>query len=67
MAMSDTKRIPNLNAPGALAVCDGQQRIGTIVKDAGEFFAFDAGGKCLGTFDTAIEAARKIPARGNAR
>ena len=56
-----TKRIPNINTTGALGVYDGQERVGTIIKQDGEFFAFDADGKCLGTFDTQIEATRKIP------
>ena len=56
-----TKQPPSINAPGALGVFDGQTRAGTIIKQDGEFFAFDADGKCLGTFDTQIEATRKIP------
>jgi hypothetical protein len=56
-----TKRPPNINAPGALGIYDGQCRAGTIIKQDGEFFAFDADGRCLGTFDTQIEATRKIP------
>jgi hypothetical protein len=63
------KRVPNINALGALGVFDGRERAGTIVKQNGEFFAFDADGKCVGTFDTQIEATRKIPparARGTA-
>jgi hypothetical protein len=56
-----TKQIPNINAPGALGIYDGQDRAGTIIRQDGEFFAFDAAGKCLGTFDTQIEATRKIP------
>ena len=56
-----TKRPPSINAPGALGVFDGQTRAGTIVKQGGEFFAFDGDGKCLGTFDTQIEATHKIP------
>jgi hypothetical protein len=56
---------PSLNSPNTLAVHDGQTRIGSIVKQDGEFFAFDAAGRCLGAFDTQIEAARKIPARTN--
>ena len=56
-----TKRPPSINAPGALGVFDGQTRAGTIVKQGGEFFAFNADGKCVGTFDTQIEATRKIP------
>jgi hypothetical protein len=55
------KRPPNINTPGALGVYDGQHRAGTVVKQNGEFFAFDADGHCLGTFDTMIEATRKIP------
>ena len=56
-----TKRPPNINAPGALGIYDGQERAGTVVRQDGEFFAFDAGGKCVGVFDTMIEATRKIP------
>jgi hypothetical protein len=56
-----TKHIPNINAPSALGIYDGQDRAGTIIKQDGEFFAFDAEGKCIGTFDTQIEATRKIP------
>ena len=55
------KRPPSINAPGALGVFDGQTRAGTIVKQGGEFFAFNSDGKCIGTFDTQIEATRKIP------
>jgi hypothetical protein len=57
------KQIPNPRAPEALAVCDGQERVGSVIKQAGEFFAFDINDRCLGTFDTLIEAARKIGAR----
>ena len=56
-----TKRIPNINTTGALGVYDGQERVGTIIKQDGEFFAFDADGKCLGTFDPQIEATHKSP------
>ena len=56
-----TKQIPNINAAGALGVYDGRARVGSVIKQDGEFFAFDAEGKCLGTFDTMIEATRKIP------
>jgi hypothetical protein len=56
-----TKRPPSISAAGALGVFDGQTRVGTIVKEGGEFFAFDSDGKCIGTFDTQIEATRKIP------
>jgi hypothetical protein len=51
-----TKRIPNVSAAGALGIYDGQQRAGTVIRQNGEFFAFDAEGKCIGTFDTMIEA-----------
>jgi hypothetical protein len=37
-----TKRPPNINAPGALGIYDGQERAGTVIKRDGEFFAFDA-------------------------
>ena len=56
-----TKQIPSINAPGALGIYDGQDRAGTVIRQDGEFFAFDAAGKCIGTFDTQIEATRKIP------
>jgi hypothetical protein len=56
-----TKRIPNINAPGALGIYDGQDRAGTVIRQDGEFFAFDADGQCIGCFDTMIEATRKIP------
>jgi hypothetical protein len=57
-----TKQIPSINAPGALGIYDGQDRAGTVVRQGGEFFAFDADGNCIGVFDTMIEASRKIPA-----
>jgi hypothetical protein len=56
-----TKRPPNINAPGALGIYDGQDRAGTVVRQGGEFFAFDAEGNCVGVFETMIEASRKIP------
>jgi hypothetical protein len=56
-----TKRVPSISAANALGVFDGQARVGTVVKQGGEFFAFDSAGKCIGTFDTQIEATRKIP------
>lgn len=52
---------PNPNAPNALSIYDGQERAGCVVKEGAEYFAFDAAGKCLGSFDSAIEAAKKIP------
>jgi hypothetical protein len=54
-------RPPNINAPSALGVYDGQRRVGAVIRQDGEFFAFDADGNCLGVFDTMIEATRKIP------
>jgi len=54
-------RPPNINAPGALGIYDGQERAGTVVRHGQEFFAFDTNGVCLGVFDTMIEASRKIP------
>ena len=59
--MSTLKRPPSINAPGALGIYDGQERAGTVIRQDGEFFAFDADGQCIGCFDTMIEATRKIP------
>jgi hypothetical protein len=56
-----TKQIPSINTPGALGIYDGQERAGTVVRQDREFFAFDADGQCVGTFDTQIEATHKIP------
>jgi hypothetical protein len=56
-----TKRPPSISAAGALGIYDGQDRAGTVVRQDGEFFAFDADGNCIGVFDTMIEASRKIP------
>jgi len=56
-----TKRPPSINSPGALGVYDGQSRVGTVIRQDEEFFAFDADGVCVGCFDTMIEATRKIP------
>jgi hypothetical protein len=56
-----TKQPPPISSPGALGIYDGQDRAGTVIKQDGEFFAFDAEGKCIGTFDTMLEATRKIP------
>jgi len=52
---------PNPNVPNALSIYDGQERAGCVVKDGNEYFAFDASGRCLGSFDSTIEAAKKIP------
>jgi hypothetical protein len=47
-------------------VYDGQARAGTVIRQGEEFFAFDANGKCIGLFDSMIEASRKIPRRQDA-
>lgn len=61
--MTDRKRkLPDPQATGALAVTDGQIQIGAVVRQRNEFFAFDINGKCIGVFDSMIEAARRIPA-----
>jgi hypothetical protein len=54
------KQPPRLNAAGARGIFDGQTRVGTIVPQGDEFFAFDASGKCIGSFDSVLEASRKI-------
>jgi hypothetical protein len=56
------RRIPDPNSDGALHVTDGQTLAGTVVRQGDEWFAFDAAGQCIGVFDSAIQAARKIPA-----
>jgi hypothetical protein len=60
------RRIPDPNSDGALHVTDGQTLAGTVVRQADEWFAFGPDGTCLGVFDSAIEAARHIPAAGRA-
>jgi hypothetical protein len=55
------KRIPSINATGALGVYDGQERAGTVVRQGGEYFAFGPDGVCIGCFDTMLEASREIP------
>jgi hypothetical protein len=58
------RKLPDHTSPGALAVSDGGKRVGSIVRQGPqqvpEYLAFDADGKCLGTFDSTIEAAQKI-------
>ena len=61
---SRKRELPNPFAPYALTVTDGQERVGSIVRQDDEFFGFDAEGKCLGVFNTTIEAVRRIPAAG---
>jgi hypothetical protein len=56
-----TKRPPPISSPGALGIYDGQERAGTVIRQDEEFFAFDADGKCIGSFDSMLEATRKIP------
>jgi hypothetical protein len=65
-ALQKPKRPPPINTPGALGIYDGQARAGTVIRQGDEFFAFDAAGKCIGAFDTMIEASRKIPRRQEA-
>ena len=55
------RRVPSINAPGALGIYDGQERAGTVIRQGEEFFAFNANGECIGIFDSMIEATRKIP------
>lgn len=61
--MTARKRLPDPHAPNALAVNDGRDCVGHVVRQGSEFFAFDIEDKCVGVFDTAIEAARKIGSR----
>ena len=51
------KQIPSINAPGALGIYGA----GAVIRQGEEFFAFDADGKCIGVFDSMIEASREIP------
>jgi hypothetical protein len=63
--MTDRRRkLPDPNAAHALAVCAGQEKIGSVVRVDDQWFAFDAAGKFLGISDTAIEAAKRIPTAG---
>ena len=55
------RRVPSINAPGALGIYDGQERAGTVIRQGEEFFAFNAKGECIGVFDSMLEASRKIP------
>ena len=61
--MTVAKRPPPISSSSALGIYDGQDRAGTVIRQDGEFFAFDADGECLGTFDTMLDATRKIPRR----
>jgi len=60
--VSARKPLPDPNADNALAVCDGQSRIGSVVKQNDEYFAFDERGKFIAIADSMVEAARKISA-----
>jgi hypothetical protein len=57
------KRLPDPHGDHALTVTDGQTRVGAVCRQGQEFFAFNINDKCLGCFDSAIEAARAIGAR----
>lgn len=65
--MSKRRRLPSINAPGALCIYDGQVRAGTVVRQGDEFFAFGADGVCIGSFGSMLEAARKIPTSRSTR
>jgi hypothetical protein len=47
----------------ALAVSDGQERLGTVVKRVGRDYANTAGRTLIGVFRSCIETAPAIPAR----
>jgi hypothetical protein len=46
----------------ALAVYDGQQRVGSVVEHDGEFLAFDVHNRRVGVFTNQREALRALPA-----
>jgi hypothetical protein len=56
---------PLADAADGLAVYDGAIQIGAVIERHGECFAFDSGGKHVGTFPT--RRARSIPADTIAR
>jgi hypothetical protein len=58
--MTRKRKLPDPHSPNALSINDGQQTVGSIVKEGDEFFLFDAAGKFVGIYDTLLEAARKI-------
>jgi hypothetical protein len=49
-------------ADHALAVYDGHQRVGSVVKRNGEFLAFDNHNRRVGVFTNQREALRAFPA-----
>jgi hypothetical protein len=53
---------PRPTADHALAVYDGQQRIGSVVERNGEFLVFDIHDRRVGVFTNQREALRAIPA-----
>jgi len=61
--MTTRRKLPDPHADNALALNDGQQKIGSVVRQGDEFFAFDINDNCLGVYDTLLEAARKIGRR----
>jgi hypothetical protein len=58
-----TASAPKNDAAGALGIYDGQERAGTVVRQGELFYAFNSVGRCIGAFDSMIEAARAIPRR----
>ncbi|MGC2081609.1 MAG: hypothetical protein WA728_37440 [Xanthobacteraceae bacterium] len=56
--------IPSAHAPGALAVTDGTEFVGSIVAADGSWFAFDRAGVLLGEFRAQRAAMRIIPKAG---
>jgi hypothetical protein len=52
-------------ADHALAVYDGQHRVGSVVERNGEFLAFDVHNRRVGVFTSQREALRAIPAAGS--
>jgi hypothetical protein len=55
--------IPRSNAPGALAVTDGSEFVGSIVKHDHSYFSFDADGILIGEYRSLQAAMRSVPAR----
>jgi len=53
--------IPDPHAPGALAVTDGTEFIGTVVKRDRSFFSFDHVGTLIGEWPSQTAAMRSIP------
>ena len=53
---------PAASSDHALAVYDGQHRVGSVVERNGEFLAFDNHDRRVGVFTNQSEALRAIPA-----